>query len=46
MASDGENVRSINSKEPGKLMFVTTTVLGYTPAFRTAEVKGKLLART
>lgn len=43
MAGDGEYVRWINSKEPGKLMFVTTTILGYTPALRNdAQMLGLL----
>jgi len=44
MAADGEYVRWINSKEPGRLMFVTTTVLGYTPAFGHSTEKAHLLA--
>lgn len=39
MAADGEYVRWVNSKEPGALMFVTTTTLGYTPVFRNPREK-------
>jgi putative transposase len=37
--SDGEYVRWVNSKEPGALMFVTTTILGYTPALMNPSEK-------
>ena len=43
MASDGEYVRWVNSKEPGSLMFVTTTILGYTPALRNDAEKTRVL---
>lgn len=44
MAADGEYVRWVNSKEPGALMFVTTTTLGYTPVFRSPGEKEHLIA--
>lgn len=44
MAADGEYVRWVNSKEHGSLMFVTTTVLGYTAVFRSPEDKEYLIS--
>lgn len=44
MAADGEYVRWVNSKELGALVFVTTTVLGYTPALRKDAEKARILA--
>ena len=46
MAGDGEYVRWINSKEPGKLMFVITTIQGYTSALRNDAQKARVHGKT